>query len=76
MRNAVGACRACNIRYEQDQEFIWFVKDWYIRKFGKNQLDELVRKSNELRKFVAIDYRDFAKKYRILYNNLKECRLE
>src|SRR5260221_3471944 len=39
--NCFWSCASCNIRYEQDADFVSRVIDWYKEKFGAKQWDWL-----------------------------------
>ena len=51
-RNAFAQCKSCNFRHEYQPEIM---TSWYIKKFGAEQYQSLVRLSNEVAKFSNTD---------------------
>ena len=53
-RNAVGSCHGCNYRMEYDpHKYV----QWYIKNYGQEKYDELIKDSNIIRKLDNEDLR-------------------
>ena len=59
-RNAVGACSGHNFRYEFDPHF---GIQWYLKTFGQEAYDTLIRDGNTIRKWSTSDLIDLCKDF-------------
>lgn len=64
--NAVGSCAGCNCRYEFDPHF---AIQWYIRTYGQDAYDTLIREGNIIRKWSNEDLQKMIDEYREMYKN-------
>lgn len=54
-RNAVGSCKGCNIKYEQDQAFIDDVRLWFVGRWGQEAWDVLKADGNKIAKHENVE---------------------
>lgn len=56
--NALGTCSGANKQYDEDDQFILDVRDWYRKTYGQEQWDGLVRRNRTVRQVPTGEIED------------------
>jgi 5-methylcytosine-specific restriction endonuclease McrA len=67
--NAFGQCMGCNLSHEYNPHPFTL---WYIKKFGKDKYEQLVKKSNKSKKFSDTELRALLQNLQKRYEELKK----
>ena len=69
--NCHQQCYPCNFKHNH-QPYLYY--DWYIEKFGKDKLDELHTKHQQIKKYSNVDLEELYEEIKIKHKELEnEC---